>query len=563
MSISQSDLSNPHYGYDFVVATTQESINATMDEYMSTIDSPEVSICYIMDPNGNPKQIDYQTLIKQANGTDPFSVPNKSDPSSTELQNLAKAFFYYGFKAKIGLPNGYAPLSPGGPSLPNIVTLGANTATVSYNLLSSEFTVVEAQYGPRGIIGWLNESQPAGKAWVFSSKVDLRLGATSEYSKLPPSVQAKIKNIGGNAFSVQQLLFDLDNAALESIPTISGVEAGTPLYTALESSFIGAYFSKLKESGEPVLSYSITQSTTPSSTLVLTDLNMEVQPVVGSNGLPVSSPTLEQQKITTLCYLCAANNKPLPAASPFTWNWIEESDALKYNGALAIKRDTFSHYIKNELITYIRENCYKVYVKVWMDGLKCKYKGELTGGQNPNITFPSAGEETLKISYSSSDHDQAGLDGDMGKMKVDTSYTVSVTFSSNTIVIEQHLVLYLYIRSLQSSKSGNVFDKKITDTYSLEVGQNGELTANKTTKKVDHSVKLKANWFINLFTGLNDLLKNFEDYEKTFGSSSLKSIPITFAQDFFFPGGKTFSFQDIEFSKNQDLVSHINYVEPS
>ena len=39
--------------------------------------------------------------------------------------------------------------------------------------------------------------------------------------------QEQIKNLGNQAFSVQQLLFDLDNAALETVPTISGSPLGS------------------------------------------------------------------------------------------------------------------------------------------------------------------------------------------------------------------------------------------------------------------------------------------------------------------------------------------------
>ncbi|SCO88977.1 uncharacterized protein FRV6_13105 [Fusarium oxysporum] len=34
MAPNQSNLSNPKYGYDFVVATTQESINAGLVQYL-------------------------------------------------------------------------------------------------------------------------------------------------------------------------------------------------------------------------------------------------------------------------------------------------------------------------------------------------------------------------------------------------------------------------------------------------------------------------------------------------------------------------------------------------
>ena len=89
-------------------------------------------------------------------------------------------------------------------------------------------------------------------------------------------MQQQIKNLGSAAFSVQQLLFDLDNAALQTIPQITNVPAGTPLYTALEQYFVGAYFSQMQKGGTPLLGCAISQTSAPPATLTLSDLNLEV-----------------------------------------------------------------------------------------------------------------------------------------------------------------------------------------------------------------------------------------------------------------------------------------------
>ena len=94
MGQMQSDLSSAKYGYDFVVATTQESINATMKEYLSGVAEPEVIMCYVMDTTGNPQVIDYKALVRLVNNPDPFSVPNGANPATDEgVQNLAGAYF--------------------------------------------------------------------------------------------------------------------------------------------------------------------------------------------------------------------------------------------------------------------------------------------------------------------------------------------------------------------------------------------------------------------------------------------------------------------------------------
>jgi len=564
MSDKQSDLSSAHYGYDFVVATTQQSINATLKEFLDAANEPELVMCYVMDANGNPQQIDYATLRSDAKGSDPFNVPNGADPATNQdLKNLSGASFMYAFKAKLGLPPGYAP-----QQVPDIVTLGLNTASVTYNLTCSEFVVVEANYGPRGIIGWLNQSQPDGAAWLFTSKVDLRLSDTdqSAYDSLPPAVQKQIKNLGGNAFSVQQLLFDLDNAALQTVPTISGVAPGTPLYTCLQQVFLGAYFVALQKQGKPVLGYSITQSSAPPSSLTLTDLNMKVSPFVGSDGQPVANPSTQQQQLATLSYLCAANGKALPAASAFTWNWVEPADVGSYNGVVAINRNTFASYFQTQLLPLVRNNCFQSSVRVYLSGFldtTVNYSWSLTPGQAPTVTLPPSGATVLQFQYSSSASDDAGLGGDMGAMRLSPSLEVDVAFAGNAVTITQHLIIYLNVRSLQTSGGGNIVDKTITDTYTLAVDQTGSLTATLTTSTADNSENPSTNSFLNFFTDLNDIINDIETWTRNFVGTRFNDLPISVVRGYVFPGGNTFTFKDVVFSDNQDLVSHITYVQPS
>jgi hypothetical protein len=561
MSANQSNLSSAKYGYDFVVATTQSSINSTMKEYLSNLPEPEVVICYVADNNGIPTPIDYDTLKQKANGTDPFSVP-QTNPSSQDLQNLLKARFMVGFKAQIGLPPGYLPAN-----IPDIVTLGADTSAVSYNLMCSEFDVV--QYTPGGGYNppsWMNVSQPPGAAWLFNSKVDLRLTPFdgTDYSKLPPAVQAQIKNLGGNAFSIQQLLFDLDNAAQESIPTISGVDPSSNLYACLQKDFLGKYFSTMKQNGTPVLGCTVTQSDAPSSTLTLTDLNFETCPLLGTNGQPIQNPTSDQQDASTLNYLCTSNGDPLPAAVQFGWNWLEESDEANFDGVIAINRNAFVNYFQARLTRFVAANCYQPWVNVSLDSSSNPvYKASLSPGQTPTISTPATGATVLSYSYSSSAADQAGLKGDIGKLTVSPSFTLDVSFAGDAITITQHLVIYMYAEHLSTGASGNVVDKTLTDTYSLAVDDKGELTTVLTSKVTDNSQTPSVNGFLNFFTDLNSLINDVATWAQGCASTTLNDIPVAVLQNFVFPGGKTFVFKDASFSDYQDLVAHITYADPS
>ena len=259
MPATDSHLSLSQYGYDYVVATSQGAINATLKEYLSGLRQPEFIVCYSADSNGKAVQVDYQQLVATCE-VDPFSISGDADPmTNQQLLDLFQARFMFGIKASLGLPRGLQPLD-----VPDIVTLSGDTSAVTYTLMCADFQVVELAvgYGPRQ---WLNQSQ-GSTPWLFTSKVDLRLADSgSNYSNLPPAIQAAIKNLGQDAFGIQQLLFDLDNAGLESTPAITNVQPGSPLFDCLQNDFLNVYFKALQANGEPVLAYVVkkTETTAP------------------------------------------------------------------------------------------------------------------------------------------------------------------------------------------------------------------------------------------------------------------------------------------------------------
>ena len=182
MSASQSNLSDPKFGYDLVVAVTQKSINATMKQFLAGITSPEVVCCYAYDTNNDLVPIDYATLKSNAKGSNPFTVPADANPATNQdLINLTNANFAGGVKAQIGLPD----VPPA--NIPAIATLGAGTsAPVLFNLLCSEFQITGFDYGPRNKVSWINQSQPDGQMWYFSSNLSLNSTTANSQSVSHP-----------------------------------------------------------------------------------------------------------------------------------------------------------------------------------------------------------------------------------------------------------------------------------------------------------------------------------------------------------------------------------------
>src|SRR5262245_42013101 len=225
MAISQSNLSST--GFDYVVAVTQDSINGTLEEYLYG-GLPEVVLCYVYDTSNNPTPIAYATLVANAANTDPFSVPDGTAETDPRVQNLSTANFAFAIKAKLGLSPGVSPAN-----LPPIVGLKAGQSSVSYTLMFAEFVATEILYGPRNSMTWANKSQPSGQPWTFGTVVDLNLQDT-DLTSLPAAVQSQIKSLGAQTFSIQQLFYDLNNAALESTPTFNELPSNSQVNSFMQ-----------------------------------------------------------------------------------------------------------------------------------------------------------------------------------------------------------------------------------------------------------------------------------------------------------------------------------------
>jgi len=98
------------------------------------------------------------------------------------------------------------------------------------------------------------------------------------------------------AFSVQPLLFDLTNATLESVPTISGVASRSTAWLALEQYFVRAYFTRLQTQGQPLLSCYIAVNNAPVSAMWLIDLEFNIYPYLDTTtSRPYSTATSAQK----------------------------------------------------------------------------------------------------------------------------------------------------------------------------------------------------------------------------------------------------------------------------
>ena len=62
-----------------------------MKLFLSGLTEPVVTVCYVANSAGQPVEVDYEQLVKSAQGTDPFSVPADATPPQITICRTCSA----------------------------------------------------------------------------------------------------------------------------------------------------------------------------------------------------------------------------------------------------------------------------------------------------------------------------------------------------------------------------------------------------------------------------------------------------------------------------------------
>ena len=569
-----SNLSLPQYGYDLVVATTQDAINATTKQFLAAFESQvkEFVACYkYVDRDHQAEPLDYEAAKKAIGGTDPFTIKD-GDNDNPKVKALDDLGFTFAFRAKLGLPSGLPPTA-----IPDVVMLDQGNAKVTYQLFFAEFDIL--MLGGRRALEWTKLSQPSGKPWVFKFNVsiDLRTGGDTEFNKLPPDVQKKVKDLNpGTAFSVQQLYLDLNTAGLQSAPDIVGLDKSTTAYVALTRIFLNTYWERLrKTSGDVLLGYTVKPAKpnprTPS--FVPTDINIEVSPNVDVGGNPT-----KKYKLYTLDYLVMSDNHVLPAPAQFPWNWVTEAEETDFHGAMAIKKARFVSYLNQVLSPSLNQICIEPHISISFPKV----------GQILYRTDPFTKEQTAQTYRMVSDGTSKVLTFDYeGKMHVKASqglawaeYGIYCNTHSD-VYLENNLIRtstlfngHVVLKAFEGGVDGNLVRYKVETSYMMNVDSQGGLVvklAEGSPKLDNQSQKVDPDIWSRFITlgKINECVDRLQNVILspisrflTGHDQSLLDI-INGSSAWVFPGAQTFTYKDVYFSDHHDLVTHITYVDPT
>jgi len=577
-----SNISAPKYGYDFVVATTQESINVTMKDFLDRQTFTPTEMYYVYNDRDEAIEIPKADLLKLTKGTDPLTVPafGGTGAKSQDLVNLDDALFAYAFKATAGIPEDMPLLS-----IPDLVTLRPGAQQVEYKMICKEFQIVERGYTPTGKLRYTNIKQDDTDPWMFTSYVDLiKMFATND---LPPDVKKKydelIRQFGPNAFSIEQLIMDFTNAIGATSPKFDNkLPENSPVPSLLDRMFLKKYIAAMKEKMIPVLNYNVAANTNiPPASLIMTDMKFGVSPF-----LEPWTDTADIPRLNTLNYLCGIDNKKVPGPVAFDWNWVEMADEIDFDGVISINRNNFITFLNKTLSQRLDD--LDIITTVWMthDGLTLYVRWSHSHGTKTGQTFtvvpaasPDAEGFTKLLTYElnnpcyTNTEDSIGL----GRMNGDFDYHTKVDISckNNLLRVTTHSWSWLRFEIKTPGISwaeikGNIADFTSVVDYELFVKTDGSMGAKRIAKPlVDNSQQLDISGWDKFLAG------SIMDAATTTSAAIKQAVEDSIAdfsndieaafngyQHFVFPGGRTFSFKDVRFSKYQDLVSHIKYVDP-
>ncbi|PWY82154.1 hypothetical protein BO70DRAFT_379664 [Aspergillus heteromorphus CBS 117.55] len=574
MDADSSFLSSPKYGYDFVVSTTQASINSDLLLFLSESQQPVQYLCFLADDTGNPtNMVTLEEVLKLTDNVNPFDIPAGTDYSDARITKVTAARFMVGVQIQMGLPPGVLP-----KNLPSIVDLGDDAKTVKFNMFCSQFTVIENTPGNAWTSGvWSVYSQPSGTPWYVQVNVDLVMKDLDKeldtpylnnHPELKAQLKAQLMNLSSTAFSLKQLLFDLSNAVLETVPRFEGVPEGSQAEAILQRSFVSIYSDLANSHGLPLVSVTADVTGTPDpSQLQMTSFEREVNPPKDSTGAVIPSPTALQKSATTLDYLCAINDKPLPGVSSFNWNWVLPADINDKSGVIAINRNIIAQNMLDQLLPAATNCCLRIEPYAFADWYWATGEFDVTvyQDQTPDTAkVTDSGSEVVQFDYYCARSDDSHWGATYCALDVNVTYNCGVYFEDDTIIVKQHLVIFVHARVDWITGDANVFDKTITDTYTISVDQYGGLKIAQTASvPEDNSQEPNLNWFSDTFSGINGVCDKIQSKVTSLASSQMKSTTLSGIQNFVFPGGKVFTYKSPRFSAHQDLACDITYVDPA
>lgn len=584
-------------GCSMVVAVTQDSINATLKEYLDNFKAEFTVQAYCVTVNEEEvvvyEEMDYKEVVSVV-GMDLFNIPREKEKRTKEQNEaIRKAYeevgFTLGFRFKIGLPQ-----AEDVSKLRDIVKLlesdNTSIANVLYTMYLREFEIIKIASIPRKGYVFTSLKQEPNHPWYFTSRVKLDMKG-KEFKQLPKEMQEKLlpKDASGSInmdqiLSIQQLYMDLNTAKMVDEFELEGFDKTDEIYHLFENGFLKNYVEECKKRGGIVLGYfakSFPQTKEPEF-VKLQDFNFCITPYYKTDGSTDNS----KQALYTLNYLFAASGEKLGDmkryANSMRWNWVEENEKAVLHGRMAIDRGHLLSKISDHFKKALKciqlkpdatadVNLVKADYSIWMEEDNTEpdfvYKEQEYEDSNKNkysngYFYSYEKEKKIHKSY-------------VNVVDVQIKYQVhsAMVFKDNRILFETQILCYGKIDVDGGTAKGNLYNTTLCYGIKLGVNQNGKLMiqpdSEVVVKEGDTSISSDTWMDINSFGTGGDSLKKQQKFIKE-KMNKFKENAIFAAKGAFsdmnywvFPGGRVFAFKEPLISSKGNVLTSITYVEPS
>lgn len=558
-----SYLTNTKYGYDMVVGISEEAINSQLANYLDWYDGPEVIQWYQQKDENSPYELMEPIDL---GGFNIFDIPTNGDIPEPLIADGCN--FVAAIKAKLGWSADSTDESP------DVIDLDRGIKAVTFKMFFSEFQMVSLKFGRKGP-SWFNESQNPEQPYEFDYVVNLDFGS-AEFGHLTLEQQQQLRNLNpSSAWSVQQLYLDLTTASLLSSPSFDSGEMGTLIKNFINSSA----WKKFTDGGRLVLAHTVKKINadpinTPS--MVPTNIMLGISSFIEADG-----DHDNKSPLTTLNYLMMTDQDAMPGQfGGFGWNWVQPDDRSNFNGCMAINRNKFVRFMKDMICGTgsstgpINEICFLPDTYISWGKVSIDEHWERLNPNNSHIpmTEYSSGETVLSLSYVK-DHEDTSERLWTAEAVNYLKYTLNfnVKFVANEIQMFISSEVYAKYKTDLSdfgTSKGVIGGYTLNPVYVIDVGPQGSLFA-KLKEGTDSLTPVEhtrdEGWFAGI-DGTSSVIDNEErgfdnfvrDHMQAFATDITNFLKNS-GQLFIFPGGKTFTFKNPTFSKNQDLIAELTY----
>ena len=185
--------------------------------------------------------------------------------------------------------------------------------------------------------------------------------------------------------------------------------------------------------------------------------------------------------------------------------------------------------------------------------------------EDPVFVRPSSGDVLLEYTYSSfiNNADTHWLQG-KSQVSMDYNMNTTVRAEGSKIIIDQYVLLVGTYKTPRQTYYVNHLDRHILDEFTLDISDAGITSVyNKLDIVVGTEDELETSGWIDFAWNLDSVSDAMDDFigetvERDFSevrperlASNLKS--------FVLPAARTFSYRDVWFSDNGDMMTRFNY----